>query len=70
MQNHLKNNTGAHLAKSHINAIVKDAAKLAERHSTFHNREVALNKSTVAVYTLFVVDGNLLDIVVTQLRKA
>jgi hypothetical protein len=70
MQSNLKNNTNAHLAKSHINSIVKHATDVAKNHATAHQQEVRLNKNTMAVYNLFVVDGNLLDIVVTQIIKA
>lgn len=70
MKTNLKNNSGQHLAKAHVNKITKDATELAQRQSTVHGRELALNKTTTAIYTLYVVDNSIIDINVTQVRKA
>lgn len=70
MQTNLSNQSGIILLKTHVSTITKHALKLAERKSTVHAQEVALNKSTTATYNFSIVDNALVDIVVTAVVKA
>jgi hypothetical protein len=70
MKTSLKNNSGQPLAKSHTAAIIKDATKLAERHTTMIGCKLLLNKTTTAIYSFSVVDCTLVDINVTRVEHA
>jgi hypothetical protein len=68
MQITINNNSGTILLKTHRQKVEKAATALAEKMSSAFKQEVALNKSTTAIYNV-IVTGQTIDVNVTAITK-